>query len=216
LDRTRLRWEYLGGAIGEELKAEDRKLSAAERAREYGEAKRGYLVLKQNFDDLGDYDASSRAYRKERRMEKLEAYQSARAAFHERRLRTAFAQGAKVASDLIVEILCDYGESVGRVIAWMLALIFVAGPALVALLGGLYWMGDNQSVYSRLTAPWQRGLNAYWQYVLYILDAFTTAGFAELKPVNDFVRLVSGLIALSGVVLAGLLGFVAGNRIRRS
>ena len=217
MDRTRLwRWEQLGGAIGEELEAEDRKLEARDRAWRYGEAKRGYLALKQNFEDLGDYDAASKAYRKERRMEKLEAYQRARAAFQERKLWLAFARGAKAAGDLLVELLCDYGESVWRVIAWMLALIFVAGPALVALLGGLYWTGDNYSTYYRLTSPLLRWLYACWQYVLYILEAFTTAGFAEMKPVNDFVRLVSGLIAMSGIVLAGLLGFVAGNRIRRS
>jgi len=47
LDRTRLwRWEQLGGAIGEELEAEDRKLEARDRAWRYGEAKRGYLALK--------------------------------------------------------------------------------------------------------------------------------------------------------------------------
>jgi uncharacterized protein YjbI with pentapeptide repeats len=215
-DRTRLRWEQLGAAIGEELAAADRKLSAYERAGIYGEAKRGYLGLKQNFDDLGDYDAASRAYRKERRMEKWEAYQGARAALGERKLWTALSRSGQCAGALFVELLCDYGESVSRVIAWMIALILGVGPALVAALGGLIWTGDNQAVYQSLNIPWQRGLYAYGQYVLYILDAFTTASFAELKPWNDYVRLASGLIAVSGIVLAGLLGFVAGNRIRKS
>jgi hypothetical protein len=73
-DRTRLQPEQLGGKIGEQLDAEDKSKSASERAQLYREAKYGYLALKQNFDDLGDYNAASWAYRKERRMRKREAW----------------------------------------------------------------------------------------------------------------------------------------------
>jgi hypothetical protein len=186
------------------------------RARLYGEAKRGYLVLKRNFDSLGDYDAASKAYCRERRMEKLEAYQKAKAALSKREWLGVVTNGLKALGEQFVEVLCDYGESVWRVVAWMAILLFLLGPALVAMLGGLYWTGDNLPIYSSLSNPWQRGWYSYFQYVLYILDAFTTANFAKLEPVNDAVRLASGLVALSGIVLAGLLGFVAGNRIRRS
>jgi len=68
LVRTRMRRKDLGNVIGEELD------------HDYANAKDGYLILKQNFDDLGDYDAASWAYRKERRMEKLEAWQNGRPA----------------------------------------------------------------------------------------------------------------------------------------
>jgi hypothetical protein len=56
----------------------------------------------------------------------------------------------------------------------------------------------------------------YTQLLLYTLDAFTTANFAVLQPANEVARLLSGLFAIVGIFLTGLLGFVAGNRIRRS
>jgi hypothetical protein len=37
-----------------------------------------------------------------------------------------------------------------------------------------------------------------------------------LHPRNDFVQLVAGFQALLSITLIGLLGFVLGNRIRRS
>jgi hypothetical protein len=49
-----------------------------------------------------------------------------------------------------------------------------------------------------------------------MLDTFTTADFAQLEPANDLVRLISGFLAMIGIFLVGLLGFVVGNRIRRS
>jgi len=55
LDRTLLSKRQLGRKIGDE------------QAGEYREARDAYLALKQNFEDLGDYDVSSWAYIKERR-----------------------------------------------------------------------------------------------------------------------------------------------------
>lgn len=190
LDRTRMRKEQLGGAIGEELQSD------------FASAKSGYLALKQNFDDLGDYEASSWSYRKERRMEKLKALQ----------------EGIyfKFFSDTLVEWLCDYGESVWRVIGWMAVLLFVIGPSMFSVLGGVVWEKDIAQNYFALSSSWGRFWFWYRLYLLYTLDTFTTASFSGLQPINDAVKFASGLFAIAGIVLAGLLGFVAGNRIRRS
>jgi len=59
LDRTRLRADQLGGAIGEELE------------KDYQAARDGYRILKRNFESLGYYEDARWAYRKERTMEKL-------------------------------------------------------------------------------------------------------------------------------------------------
>jgi len=189
LGKNRMRREQLGDAIGEEL--ED----------DYLAAKNGYLALKQNFDDLGDYDAASWAYRKERRMEKLEALQRGKY--------------FKFFKDIIVEWLCDYGESVWRVIGWMAALLFIVGPVLFSSLGGIVWTQDLSHQYFALSG-WNRLWFWYYHYLLYTLDTLTTGSFSDLHPINDAVKLASGFFAVAGIVLAGLLGFVAGNRIRRS
>ena len=215
LDHTRLRQDQLGGAIGEELAAKNKQLTAQERTEKYAVAKHGYLALKQNFDNLGDYEASSWAYRKERRMEKLEAREAAKAAFSERRWSGAISTCTKYLGDKIVEILSDYGEGFGRVLAWIAAFIFVIGPALFWTFGKFEWTESSQAYYFSRSYRWQQHTYTYYQLLLYTIDTFTTANFAELKPVNAAARLVSGALAMFGIFLVGLLGFVAGNRIRR-
>lgn len=218
LDRTRMRREQLGNAIGEELEGY------------YAGAKQGYLALKQNFDDLGDYEAASWAYRKERRMEKLEAREKGRHALRKfegytdnqgnkipkkRDWREGVANYFKFFSDIFIEWLCDYGESIWRVIVWMVTLLFIIGPLLFSGLGGFVWSKDLAREYFNLSFL-DRLWFWYYHYLLYTLDALTTASFSDLRPANDAVKLASGLFAITGIFLAGLLGFVAGNRIRRS
>jgi hypothetical protein len=219
LDHTLLKREQLGPAIGDE------------QAREYRQARDAYLALKQNFEDLGDYEAASWSYIKERQMEKAcSAPWRARRFYGEGQLGDTsehrlpayhpwvwwfFARHTtKWLSDWSVEVLCGYGESIGRVLGWMAVLLFVS-PLLFGLLGLLDWPHKNAETFHNLSVPRRYGY-AYLQQFLYVLDAFTTADFAELQPASSFGRLCSGLIALVGIFLTGLLGFVVGNRIRRS
>jgi hypothetical protein len=221
LDRTRIRREKLGDGIGEE------------KDRHYEAAKYAYLALKQNFDDLGDYKGASWAYLKERRMEKLEARENgtnalrtsayiiqrsglvARIGPKQRNWREAASAYFKYVSDTFVEWLCDYGESLWRVVGWMAALLFLIGPLLFSSLGGIVWSEELTREYFGLSS-WAKFWFWYRTYLLYTLDTLTTANFSGLQPINDAVKLASGFFAIAGIVLAGLLGFVAGNRIRRS
>ena len=52
---------------------------------------------------------------------------------------------------------------------------------------------------------------------IFSLLALTTSGTPAvgLLPRNEFVHLLTGIQALLGISLTGLLGFVVGNRIRR-
>lgn len=226
LDHTRLKKEQLGPAIGDE------------QVGEYREARDAYLALKQNFEGLGDYEAANWAYIKERKMEKAcsalwrarrfygveqlgdtwlldDIFKHKLPAYHPR-VSWFFARHFfKWLGDWVVEVLCGYGESFGLVLWWMAFLLFVAGPLLLGRPGLLDWPKANYDAFFSLSVPRRYGY-AYLQQLLYVLDAFTTANFAELQPANIFGRLCSGLIALVGIFLTGLLGFVAGNRIRRS
>lgn len=216
LDRNRMKRELLGDAIGEELE------------KDYSGAKNGYLILKQNFDDIGDYDASSWAYRKERRMEKLESKEILKSWITKQEIiigsavlprKPYFSEAisglAKYISDTFVEVLCDYGESVWRVVSWIAIMLFVVGPFLFSGLGGVEWTRELTHEYWTLSLP-NKIWFLYLHYFLYTLDVFTTANFSGLQPLNNAVKLASGLFAIGGITLAGLLGFVAGNRIRRS
>lgn len=231
LEETEIDYSLFGGKIGEELE------------REFAQAARTYAAIKANLEAAGDYGQAAQAYVKERQMEKsASAPWNARKSYgvselgdkysqehdkltrantgakwrHPRTWKFYLRHTVKWATDWIVELLCSYGESGWRVLFWIGASLLVIGPALIQSFGGLDWTGDNIHAYYNLTDPFQRQLYTYFQYVLYMIDAFTTASFAQLKPVNDLVRLASGFMAFLGIFLAGLLGFVAGNRIRHS
>ena len=113
LDRTRMRQDQLGKAIGEEL------------ARQYERAWQGYLALERNFNALGDSDGASWAYRRKRRMRKQSSLSQAIQAFAARDARTAVVSLVRYLVEQFVEWLCDYGESVPRVLGSLLVLHLV-------------------------------------------------------------------------------------------
>ena len=199
LDHTEIAQDSLGPAIGEEL------------ARDYPGARDAYLRLKQNFDNLGDYAASSWAYRKERHMEKLEALQEARKAWQEHDWKGAISRYAKVVGDQLVEWVCDYGEGIWRVAGSLIA-VWVAFALIYGLIAGVW-------------GPWQDTASGRIRYITrnpidllsFSLGAMTTIEPAGLgaRPILA-MRFLAPLEALLGIFFAGLLGFVAGNRIRRS
>ena len=199
LDHTEMDRASLGPAIREEL------------ARDYPGARDAYLRLKQNFDDLGDYAVSSWAYRKERRMEKLEALQEAKKAWQEHDLKKAIPRYAKVVGDQLVEWVCDYGEGIWRVAGSLIA-VWVAFALIYGLIAGVW-------------GPWQDTASGRIRYITrnpidllsFSLGAMTTIEPAGLgaRPILA-MRFLAPLEALLGIFFAGLLGFVAGNRIRRS
>ena len=175
-----------------------------------------YRKLKNNFEQLGFYGDASWAYKRERRMRKHATGRWAKTAWQERKYWKFMSLFSLFLSDWFVELLCDYGESVYRVILWLLLLLSVFGPILVYLCGGLIWDGANREIYFNLPNRGLQVLYGYFQGVLYMLDVLTTADYSELTPRNDLVRFVSGIMAMLGISLIGLLGFVVGNRIRNS
>jgi uncharacterized protein YjbI with pentapeptide repeats len=197
LDHTRVAGDQLEGPIGEELNGEWRK------------AKEAYLALKTNFEQLGRYDDARWAYRKERRMEKREAWQSAGKAAAARSWREVVGSGAKAVSDQLVELVCDYGESISRVFLTLLS-VWLFFAVVYALIG--------------VRPSWQEGSAAGGGYsasdllypVIFSLRAMTRFGAAgfETRPALA-IQVLASIQALLGAVLAGLFGFVLGNRIRR-
>jgi len=201
-----MRREQLGDAIGEELE------------RVYDEAKEAYLAWKNNFAEIGRYDDAAWAYRKERRMEKMcsapwrarksyasqlgDSEESRLPAWHPRVLWFYTQHTLKWLADWFVELLCDYGESIWRVLAWMV-LVIVGFAA--------YY----QVTHSVVTSS-QDAATSLWDHLIFSLGAFTTLQPARLQAARPGVELLTTIQAIMGISLAGLLGFVAGNRIRRS
>lgn len=194
LERTLLDCSQLGDAVGEET------------ARDYAAAVGAYVALERNFISLGETQPASWAYRRKRRMQKAVAREAMIAALRDRQPRRALGEGARYFGDLLVEWTSDYGESVPRVLA-SLGTLYLSFLVIYGMTGSVSRMEGVVKVVTH------RPLDL----AIFSLSAMTTSGTpsAYLMPTNANTLLLSGIQALLGIFLTGLLGFVAGNRIRR-
>lgn len=181
----------------------------------YYKAGQIYRRLRTHFGENGLLDDARWAFLRERRMYKLWAGQQTSLKLRGGDLKSGLEYAAEWLTSWLAEILCDYGESVWRVALWLSLLLFLVGPATVKLLGGLIWPSNQFAVYQSLPSEAARWFYIYYQYLLFTLDTLTTSNYSVLLPGGDAVRLLSGILSLTGIFLAGLLGFVVGNRIRK-
>ncbi len=199
-------------------------------ANRLSDAREIYLALENVFQDNGYYDDASWAYRKARQMEKMSSapwrarkfhgenelgdvwawdhedrirkWESGLPTRHPRVLWFYTRHTSKWLADWLVELLCDYGESIWRVLAWM----------LIVILGfAAYYQVSHAVVTSSREA-----VTSVWDHLIFSLGAFTTLQPARLQAARPGAELLTTIQAIIGISLAGLLGFVAGNRIRRS
>jgi uncharacterized protein YjbI with pentapeptide repeats len=214
LDRTNLRKAQLGPQIGEEL------------AQEYHKARDAHGVLRTNFESLGDYEAASWAYVQGRRMEKAcsapwrarrfcyneqpgDVPEAHLPWYHPRLWRFMVRHTVKWANDWLVELVCEYGESPWRTMATMV-IVFALFVAIYSATGAVVRMSVGVEEATR--AP-TRNLK---DLAVFAMGAFVTMDPEGLRPRADWVQLLVGIEALLGISLTGLLGFVLGNKIRRS
>ena len=192
LDSTRFEIDQLGGAVGEEV------------AGDYAAARRAYLGLERNFRTLGDPDAASWSYRRGRRMGKRAAQAACTAAMRARDWRGVFSSGVAAATDGFSEWLCDYGESMPRVLrAYVVVLLSFA--AFYGLSGSLLHAGSGHASTSVADLLSFSFLNM----------STSVSPDIGLKPRSELVYFIGSLQYVIGVVLIGLFGYVLGNRIRR-
>ncbi len=198
LDKTRLRRDQLGDAIGEEV------------AGDFVAAAGGYLALERNFIDLGDSDAGTWAYGKRRRMAKLAARRKARDALRAHAWRTTARETIRASAAQLVEWVCDYGESIPRVLLSILA-VYLVYTLLYGLTGSVLHVDTLRDGTTRYVTRDPR------EWAIFSLFAITTSGNPSigLLPSGEGVQLLTGSEAFLGIFLTGLLGFVAGNQIRR-
>jgi uncharacterized protein YjbI with pentapeptide repeats len=202
LDHTQLAKDQLGDALRDELGGE------------WSWAREAYRALKNNFDQIRRYEDATWAYRKERRMEKLGAWQRAQETQKGHRWKEAASNYIKVAGDQMVELLCDYGASIGRVLA-SLGIVWVLFALVYGIVGGV-------------RGTWQGSANLGIQPTRYItrcpanLLVFSLSTMTAIQPAgleadpSGWMRFFMPIQTAMGIALFGLLGFVAGHRIRRS
>jgi uncharacterized protein YjbI with pentapeptide repeats len=198
LAKTELRRDQLGGAIGEEM------------AGDYEGAATGYRALERNFLDLGDPDAAAWAYGKRRRMEKLAARERGRVAARHRAWAAAARGYLGYAVAQLVEWICDYGESIPRVLYSLLAVYFLF-ILLYGLTGSVVHVVSPGGVDAPYVTRDPRDLAIFSLATITMVETHTVG----LLPRAEWVLLLKGAETFLGIFLTGLLGFVTGNKIRR-
>lgn len=199
LDHTRIRRESLGKAIGDEIEADGEKTAAA-----YHSAKETYLLLKNNFNQIGRYEDASWAYVKEQQMEKMAFYWESRS--HGWRVWRGWGSLWRWLRNWAYELLTGYGERVYMPVVW--AMVVVAAFAAIYAAAGNIAAGDvgalqGQATHSPVTA------------LVHSISAFATIGFNTLEPQGWGARLLTAVEAMFGIGLFALFVFTLGNRMSR-
>jgi hypothetical protein len=192
IEGTRMRMEQIGGAVGEEV------------AGEFEAAQASYLALEANFTSIGAKDEASWAYKSGRRMGRSAAGAKAKTALRARQPRAFVGAFYRWSADRFVEWLCDYGESLSRILR-AFAILMAVFAVLYGISAGLVPEGASEGSRNALDLASYSALN------------MMTANPPEigLVPVGRFTNFLVGLQGAVGIVLMGLFGYVLGNRIRR-
>lgn len=96
----------------------------------------------------------------------------------------------------------NYGESLGRIVLWAIALILA--PATVYALTGAVTTASGATTHS-----WAKA-------VLFSLSRLTPGGSHTVHPGNQLVSFLGVAQAVLALVLLGLFGFVLANKFRRA
>jgi len=212
LDQTDMRLKQLDRIVLEE------------RQKQYEDARQVYLVLKRNFESLGDYRAAAELYVKERRMERathaprrvLQLQKERHAGRRAWTLKDRIQQLSSYirhsclwVGDWVQDLVTGFGENPWRTLCTLVLTYFVFSTG--------YWL-----TWSVMTVEHNAGSTVYastrnlWEVLLFSLGALTTITSDALRPATSGVEFAMSIEALLGILLTGLLGFVLGNRIRRS
>jgi len=201
LDHTRLYRRQLGDELGDQSAAAAATLSSIGASDRLAASADVYALLRTNFESLGDHDAARWAYLRSRRLEKRASWNRFR--------ESLTAQHADIpsllrcAADELAELVCDYGESVWRVLASM--------AVVVLFFAWVYW-----AFWGLMEVPELTYTSRVADDLRFSITALTMAHAAGLQASREAIELIAAIEGLLGISLAGLLGFVAGQRIRRS
>jgi hypothetical protein len=188
LDHTRIKRESLGKAIGDEIDAREK-----ETAKAYHDAKEAYLLLKNNFNQIGRYEDASWAYVKEQQMEKMGHYWEWRS--HGWRIWRAWGSLWRWLRNWAYELATGYGERPWNPV--------IGGLLAILAFGSMFWA--------------TRAIGNFWDALIYSIATFATFNLARpgLNPQGPGAEVASSLEALLGIAVLALVVFTLGNKMSR-
>jgi hypothetical protein len=150
------------------------------------DAARTYRELSGLWTSRGQFSDAGRAYAHSRRLERQAAGPRGR------EFRPLFSLWL-----LVADGLCGFGERLGRIVPWLMAVALLPGLAywLFGGVGGAHGIGDD---------------------LLFSASQLTASTPTRLTAATQLVEWIRVLQTLTGVALLGLFGFVLGNKIRNS
>jgi hypothetical protein len=95
------------------------------------------------------------------------------------------------------DLVCAFGQSLGRVLVWILVLALLPGV--------VYWRLGGVD-----------GADGLFDNLLFGVSQLTGSTPTDLRPANRLVSWIGLVQTFVGVALLGLFGFVLGNKIRSS
>ena len=205
LDRTRMRREQLGGAIGDEVEAHRKRTSEA-----YHEASEAYLLLKNNFNSIGRYEDAAWAYVKEQRMEKAALMRHLDwQQFPRRPFWRAFTPWAL---NWAWDALTGYGETPQKPLGVATVLASLFFPLLYWATGALPGHSRALASSSSSDIDWAGWVDS----LIFSLTTFGTLSFSRLQPEGTLGNLIASVEAMVAVLLFALFVYTLGNRMSRS
>jgi len=186
LSHTRIKRESLGKAIGDEIDAEKERTAEA-----YHRAKEAYLLLKNNFNQIGRYEDASWAYVKEQQMEKMAYHWEWRSQGWQ--VWRGWGSFWRWLRNWAYELATGYGERPWNpVIGGVLAILgFAAGFCATRAVANL------------------------WDALIYSLATFATFNLADTGPTGRGADVASSVEALLGIAVLALVVFTLGNKMSR-
>jgi len=186
LDHTRIKRESLGEPIGDETQAHQERKAGA-----YHCASEAYLLLKNNFNQIGRYEDASWAYVKEQQMEKMAHYWEWRA--HGWKVWQAWGFFWRWLRNWAYELATGYGER-----PW--------NPVIGGVLIMLGFAGGFCAT---------RAIASFWDAIVYSIATFATFNLARLEPQGRGMEIASSIEAILGISVLALVVFTLGNKMSR-
>lgn len=177
--------QFLEGTVRDRPPQDDIEKALSRRFRD---AARVYRSLSGVFTTQGRYRDAGLAYAHSRRLERR-----AERADHQRRPIPSLQWLWLWVADL----LCGFGESLGRVAAWLL--VIALAPGLV------YWPAGGVD-----------GAAGLLDHVLFSISQLAGATPDGLQAASNIVEWVGVIQTFLGIALLGLFGFILANKIRNS
>jgi len=197
LDHTRIKRESLGKAIGDEKIADGTEPPKPwdwykqDKVEAYDGAKEAYLLLKNNFNQIGRYEDASWAYVKEQQMEKTAHYREWRS--HGWKVWRTWGSFWRWLRNWAYELATGYGERPWNpVIGGVLIILGFAGGFCAT-----------------------RAVANFWDALVYSIATFATFNLADTGPTGRGADVASSVEALLGIAVLALVVFTLGNKMSR-